>query len=214
MYNFDDAERQETKWAFKVLGLIIVVGVFIFLVSGCASESELKILSDNSVRVAQMQAKAVAVRRDTLTVDCSQGGCGNAKITYIDPRDRQQVTGVKVKGTNDVIVGVAPQVVSIVGWVAGAVAAARIVDDVMAASGGNNTTTHNTTAVIGDNNTTTASTSVTKSETQSNGNVAEANDNQANPVTSTSTNTTTTDNSNQNNPVSTDDNTNNSVTNP
>jgi len=173
---------------FIKLAIIIIVALSVLYLTGCASQAELKILADNSTEVAKQQASVAKIEIKTIVVDCTQG-CGKAKITYVDPRDRQKVTGIRVHGTNDVIMSVAPSIIRGVGYVAGAIAATQIVSDLAKSSAGGVTTTTNNN-ITGDNNAQTTDNAITLSE--SNGN--QANGNQANSEDNDITNTTTEDN--------------------
>ena len=102
-------------------------------------------------KAVNTQAAIIQAQPPTLTIDCSTG-CGNAKIDYLDPRDRHQLKIPHVTGTNDTIIGVMPNVVTGLGYVAGAVSAIRIFDDAFSSSGGNNTEVHNNSNIVGDDN--------------------------------------------------------------
>jgi len=124
--------------------------VVIIVLSGCASESELQIMANNSTAIAAMQAQAAAVRKETVVVDCSRGGCGKAVISYTDPRDIQKVTGMKFTGTNDVIIQTLPSFMRAIGWLGAAWAATDIVDSIADIDTSNNTNTSN--SIQGKNN--------------------------------------------------------------
>lgn len=159
------------------------------LLIGCANQAELTQLSNSSTALAALQLQAVQAHKETLIVDCKDG-CGKARISYTDPRDIPRVTGSKVTGTNDVIIGVAPAVTRGVGYVAGAVSAIRIADDIFKNSGnGERTENHTTNINNGDNNTNNQTLTASQSE---------ANDNQDNDYT------TSQDNSISNTDVSND----------
>ena len=131
------------------------------LLIGCASQQEISTLSAASMEVARQQAIAAQARPSTLTIDCSQGGCGNAIVKYTDPRDIQQVTGLNITGTNDVLkAGVQPLADVLTIGVIG-VTAGRVIKSIAENGGTGNSNTRNTTIVNGDSNTTTPTSSNT-----------------------------------------------------
>ena len=125
---------------------LFYVSITIFIL-GCASTEELHMAYQAQVQVAE--AQAMVKRGETIVVDCSQGGCGNAVIKYTDPRD-QQIIVPHVRTSNDTLVEVFPGIVSLTGWVAGAFAVTKIVDDI-ATNAGNHNTSINQATVEGNN---------------------------------------------------------------
>lgn len=151
-----------------------LIGLFsVPLLIGCASESELRMGYDAQVKSADIQAVIMREQPPTFSIDCS-GGCGSAKIDYLDPRDRHKLVIPKVTNTNDTIIGVAPAVTKSVGYVAGAVTAIRVADDLFSSAGGGDEI-HSTNITNGDGNTNDMGTTVSRSN--SNGNTTNNNDN-------------------------------------
>ena len=124
---------------------LISATIVAILVSGCASESELRMAYDAQVRVAEVQATN-NLEQPTMTVSCTQG----CDVKFLDPRDRTRVVLPKVTGTNDVIVGTAPSALSAVKWIAGFWAGTQIVNSVMDGTSGSVVNSNQT--VSGENN--------------------------------------------------------------
>jgi len=125
----------------------IVVGATILALTGCASESELRMAYDAQVRVAEVQAQQKGVEQSTLSINCTTG-CEGLSVSYIDPRDRSNFAIPRVTNTNDVVVRTLPAGLSAVKWIAGFWAGTQIVDSVMDSTSG--TVVSN--AVSGENN--------------------------------------------------------------
>ena len=129
----------------RYLLLLITVPLLV----NCASEQELQLAYMAQVEV--VQAQTAIQDKDTITVDCSKGGCGGAVIHYLDPRDRNRISVPIVKGTNNVIIETLPSVTNMFTWAVGAFAVTEIIDDITHNAGSNNRST--TTNVAGQNNT-------------------------------------------------------------
>jgi len=132
-----------------ICAVIMLIAILVNL-SGCANREELQIMADNSKAIAEMQAKAIALHKETIVIDCSAGGCGKAIISYSDPRDIQRVTGINIKGTNDVIIQTLPSFMRAIGWLGAAWAATDIVDSIADIDTTNNISTSN--SIQGKNN--------------------------------------------------------------
>jgi hypothetical protein len=129
----------------KILSVVVFI---IIQLAGCASQSELQTLADSRDNVVRYQTEMQS--QPLFTIKCGKDGCQGLDFAYTPAR--VGVVVPNVKGTNDVIVGVAPAIASSVTWLGGAFAATRIVDDIMTSAGGGNTNTHNTTSINGDDN--------------------------------------------------------------
>ena len=146
--------------------------LLVLLLAGCASTEELHMAYQAQIQVAEAQASIK--RSETIVIDCSKGGCGNAVIKYTDPRD-QQIIVPNVRTSNDTLVEIFPGIVSLTGWVAGAFAITKIVDDI-ATNAGNHNTSINQATVEGDNTLDTASTTSGDSYTQTTSSVVDRHD--------------------------------------
>jgi len=181
--------------AFAVILWTTLLVLIIIFITSCASENEMRMGYEAQARIVEAQSKIEV--KETLTVDCSQG-CGNAKVSYTDPRDRRVIVPT-VTNRNDVVKASIPDVITGVGYVAGAIGVTRILKSFSNNMGTGNTTTSNTNVINGDSNT--ASTSSSKSEssdvsTSSNQNTSITNNTQSTETQDTvTTNTENNDNS-------------------
>lgn len=122
---------------------LLCLTVALGLMSGCASQAELQTLANSRDNVVRAQTEMQS--QPLFTIKCGQDGCRGLDFAYTPAP--AVIIVPSVKGTNDVIVGVAPAIASSVTWLGGAFAATRIVDDIMSSTGTGNTNTHNTTAI-------------------------------------------------------------------
>jgi len=157
------------KSFFEFLGELTIIALTLFCyvvvlnqLTGCAGQSELKALLDSRDTVVKHQAEME--QDDAVVIKCGSKGCPGLEVTY--KRPRMPIIVPSVKGTNDVIVGIAPAVASSVTWLGGAFAATRIVDDIMTNAGGGNTNTHNTTSINGDDNQFSSTSTLNKNDTR------------------------------------------------
>lgn len=128
---------------------LISATIVAMLVSGCASEAELRMAYDAQVEIATAQANSAAVQQSTLSINCTTG-CEGLSVNYIDPRDRNKSVVPRVSNTNDVIIGTAPAALSAVKWIGGFWAGTEIVDSIMDGTSGS--ITANTQSVSGESN--------------------------------------------------------------
>ena len=162
---------------FKLAGSILILSL-----AGCANQAELTQLSNTSVAIASLQYQALQSHKDTLNIDCTKG-CGSAIISYTDPRDLPKVTGMRVRGTNDVIVEAIPPLTNAFTSAVIGVSAIRIMDDAFHAAGGNNTEVHNNSIINGENNSNDMSATTSKSTADNN--TSSNDNNQDNDVANT-----------------------------
>ena len=157
------------KSFFEFLGELTIIALTLFCyaviliqLSGCASQSELQTLANSRDNVVRAQTEMQS--QPLFTIKCGNSGCKGLDFAYTPAK--QAIIVPNIKGTNDVIVGVAPAVASSVTWLGGAFAATRIVDDIMTNAGGGNTNTHNTTSINGDDNQFSSTSTLNKNDTR------------------------------------------------
>lgn len=177
-----------------ILWTALLVLIIIFATS-CSSTEEMELAYDAQTKIVEAQSK-ISVK-ETLTVDCSQG-CGNARISYTDPRDRRVIVPT-VTNSNDVVKASIPSIITGVGFISGAIAGTRILKAFANNMGSGNTTTENNNITNGDDNNSTvnnsktdsADTTVSSSEDNDSSVTLSSESTDTQDIDSTETNTTT-----------------------